>query len=231
MIDRQTRADERLPSACRAHVAGRGATGRKARDARRSLRGRRRHRHRGAPHRRSDVARARPQRHHRERGRRRQHDRERSRRALGARRLDRAHQSCRAAGGAEPVQQPALRHANRLRADRPRQQRADAADRPQVDSGREPEGLRRLDQGAGREGELRAWRHRHQQPPVRRDDGRCARLQADGRGLSRLGAGDHRSPRRADRSVCGTRSPTRSRRSRPARCMASPSRRRSGSSS
>ena len=56
---------------------------------------------------------------------------------------------------------------------------------------------------AGRQGELRAWRHRHQQPPVRRHDGRCARLQADRRGLSRLGAGDHRSPRRAGRSPVG----------------------------
>ena len=69
--------------------------------------------------------------------------------------------------------------------------------------GSRPEGLRGLDQDAGRESELRAWRYRHQQPFVRRDDGQCARLQADGRGLSRVGAGDHRSPRRAGRSSVG----------------------------
>ena len=37
--------------------------------------------------------------------------------------------------------------------------------------GRQPEGYPRLDQGAGRQGELRARRRRHQQPPVRGDDG------------------------------------------------------------
>ena len=35
-----------------------------------------------------------------------------------------------------------------------------------------------LDQGAGRKSELCAWRRRHQQPSVRRDDGQRARLQA-----------------------------------------------------
>ena len=38
-----------------------------------------------------------------------------------------------------------------------------------------------LDQGAGRQGELRARWHRDEQSPVRRDDGQCARLQADDR--------------------------------------------------
>ena len=70
--------------------------------------------------------------------------------------------------------------------------------------GTSPKDYRDLDQGAGRESELRAWRRRHQQSPVRRDDGQCARLQADGRGLSRVGAGDHRSPGGADRSSVGS---------------------------
>ena len=45
-----------------------------------------------------------------------------------------------------------------VRGGRPRQQRADGADRPQVDPRRGTEGLRRLDQGAARQGEFRAWR-------------------------------------------------------------------------
>ncbi len=43
---------------------------------------------------------------------------------------------------------------NRLRAGRPRQQCADGADRPEIDSRQQPERLRRLDQGAGRESEF-----------------------------------------------------------------------------
>ena len=61
-----------------------------------------------------------------------------------------------------------------------------------------------LDQGAGRQGELRAWRSRDQQSFVRRDDGQCARLQTDGRGLSRISPRHRRSPGGADRSAVGS---------------------------
>jgi tripartite-type tricarboxylate transporter receptor subunit TctC len=68
---------------------------------------------------------------------------------FGARRLDRAHQSCRSAGGAQPVPEPALRHQDRLRAGRPRQQRADGADRQEVHPRPGREGARGVDRGQG----------------------------------------------------------------------------------
>ena len=92
---------------------------------------------------------------------------------------------------------------NVLRCRRPRQQRADAAGRPQDDSRARPEAIRRLDQVERRRGQFRAWRRRHQQPSLRGHDGQRARLQADLRGLSRLGAGDHRPACRPDRSAVG----------------------------
>ena len=62
----------------------------------------------------------------------------RARRPLRARWRDGLDQSCRAARGAQPLHQSALRHGHGLRCRRPRQQRADAAGRAQVDSRARP---------------------------------------------------------------------------------------------
>ena len=98
----------------------------------------RRHRHRRAPHRRQDVSGPRPIRHRRKRRRRWRHHRQRTRRPLNARRHLHPDQSRRTAGSTQPVHGTALRHHNRLRARRPRQQRSDGPDRPKSIPGQSP---------------------------------------------------------------------------------------------